>query len=42
MNYKFIGGDRNFYLRYYKKINKKDFNYEYKYFFGKKILVIKK
>ena len=42
MNYKFIGGDRNFYLRYDKKINKKDFNYEYKYFFGKKILVIKK
>jgi len=41
MNYKFIGGDRDYYFRYEKLINDKDFNYEYKVFLGKKILVIK-
>ncbi len=41
MNYKFIGGDRDYYFRYEKLINEKDFNYEYKVFLGKKILVIK-
>jgi len=41
MNYKFIGGDRDYYFRYEKLINDKDFNYEYKVILGKKILVIK-
>ena len=41
MNYKFIGGDRDYHFRYEKLINDKDFNYEYKVFLGKKILVIK-
>jgi len=41
MNYKFIGGDQNHHLRYDKLINEKNFNHEYKVFFGKKILVIK-
>jgi hypothetical protein len=40
MNYKFIGGDKD-YFRYEKMINDKKFNHEYKYFLGKKILVIK-
>jgi len=41
MNYKFIGGDRDYYFRYEKLINEKNFNHEYKVFLGKKILVIK-
>ena len=36
MNYKFIGGDRDYHFRYEKLINDKDFNYEYKVFLGKK------
>jgi hypothetical protein len=40
-NYKFIGGDKNFYYRYQKKLNDKNFNYEYKNIFFKKILIIK-
>ena len=35
MNYKFIGGDRDYYFRYQKLINEKNFNYEYKVFLGK-------
>ena len=42
MNYKFIGGDQNYYLRYDKLMKEKNFNHEYKVFFGKKVLVIKK
>ena len=41
MKYKFIGGDKDYYFRYEKMINEKNFNYEYKSFLGKKILVIK-
>ena len=41
MNYKFIGGDKDFYFRYNDIIDKKEFNYKYIYIFGKKILIIK-
>ena len=41
MNYKFIGGDKNFYFRYKDIIDKRKFNHKYYYIFGKKILVIK-
>ena len=41
INYKFIGGDQNYYFRYEKLISEKNFNYEFKVFFGKKILIIK-
>ncbi len=41
MNYKFIGGDKDFYYRYDKLLNEKKFNHDYFDFFGKKILVIK-
>ena len=41
MNYKFIGGDKNFYYRYKDILDKKKFNHKYIYIFGKKILVIK-
>ena len=36
INYKFIGGDQNYYFRYEKLISEKNFNYEFKVFFGKK------
>ena len=41
MNYKFIGGDKNFYYRYKDILDKRKFNHKYYYIFGKKILVIK-
>ena len=41
MNYKFIGGDKDFHFRYEKFINEKNFNHKYIFFLGKKILVIK-
>ncbi len=41
MNYKFIGGDKDFYFRYDKILNEKKFDHDYVNFFGKKILVIK-
>ena len=41
MNYKFIGGDKDYHLRYEKMINEKNFKYEYKSFLEKKILIIK-
>ena len=40
-NYKFIGGDKNYYLRYNKRIQNKNFNLEYKKFIFKNILIIK-
>lgn len=40
--YKFINNDLDFYLRYNKIIENKDFNYEYKNIIGKNILIIKK
>ena len=40
-NYKFIGGDKDFYFRYNKILNEKKFDHYYINFLGKKILVIK-
>lgn len=42
LNFKFIGGDENFYLRYNNQIDDKEINYEYINLFGKNILMIKK
>ncbi len=41
MNYKFIGGDKDFYFRYDKILSEKKFDHDYIEFFGKKILIIK-
>ena len=41
MNYKFIGGDKDFYFRYNDILDKKEFNHKYISIFGKKILIIK-
>ena len=41
-NFKFTGGNLNFYLRYNEIIKNKRFNYENKKVLGKKILIIKK
>ena len=41
-NYKFIGGNKEYYLRYNKRIQDKTFNFEYKKFIFKNILIIKK
>tara|TARA_B100000989_G_scaffold140532_1_gene104553 strand:- start:503 stop:2113 length:1611 start_codon:yes stop_codon:yes gene_type:complete len=42
LNFKFIGGDENYYLRYNTQIKNKNFNYKYTNVFGKKILIIKR
>ena len=41
LNYKFIGGTKEDYLRYDKIIKEKKFKYEYKNILGKKFLIIK-
>ena len=40
MNYKFIGGDKDFYFRYENLLDDKNLNHNYLNFLGKKILII--